>query len=186
MTLRTEIKVSADDYRTLPETGPRYQLVHGDLIRMSPAPSPLHQALVGKLFMKLCQHATEHQLGRVFVAPVDVFLSDFDVLQPDVLFLSRGSEDKVARDGIHGAPDLVVEVLSVSTRKLDLGVKKTLYARYGVVEAWYVDPDIEQVHVYDLEKDVEKPAAILARQDQLESTLLPGLTISLEKLFRVV
>src|SRR4051794_31302991 len=109
---RADVKYTADDYRTLPGTGPRHQLVDGELIRMTPAPSYRHQALQAELLMRLRAFVRAQGLGDVVGAPIDVYLSEHDVLQPDVLFVSTARKTIIATDGVHGAPELVVEVLS--------------------------------------------------------------------------
>lgn len=181
---RTDVKLTVADYRALPEGGPQHQLVDGDLIRMTPAPSFRHQELVGELFARLRTFAQQRGLGTVAVAPVDVYLSDVDVFQPDVLYVSRERRDRIAHDGVHGAPDLVVEVLSPSTRHLDLGTKRVTYSRHGVLELWVVDPQEETLTVHDLPK---LPAyRTLARGQTLASPVLPGFALDVEALFAAV
>jgi Uma2 family endonuclease len=181
---RTDVKVTADEYRAMPESGPRYQLVDGELLPMTPAPSFRHQDLVGELFVRLRTFVQQHGLGKVAVAPVDVYLSDVDVFQPDVLYVSRERYDRIAQDGVRGAPDLVVEVLSPSTRHLDLGTKRVTYARHGVLELWVVDPQEQTLTVYDLPKI---PAhRTLIRGQMLTSPLLPGFALDIDALFTAV
>ena len=181
--IRAEIRFTADDYRTLPETGPRYQLIDGDLVHMSPAPSDEHQSTVLTLASAMLQHVRDNPVGRVFVSPFDVYLGDHDVVQPDVLFVAQARVERIARDGVHGAPDLVVEVLSPSTRDLDLGAKKVLYARHGVIEYWVIDLDDQTLSIYRLDEDVTTPKLRLERDATLTSDVVPGFTLPLEELF---
>lgn len=181
MVTRADLKYTADDHRALPAAGPRFRLVDGELLRMTPAPPYRHQALVWELGTRLRVHARAGGLGIVVGAPIDVFLGDLDVFQPDLLFLSRDHLDRVAEDGVHGAPDLAVEVLSPSTRHLDLGAKRKTYARDGVVEHWVVDPEALAITVYDL-------GAVLAHRTLtgdalLASPLLPGFELQVSSLF---
>lgn len=180
---RADLRYTADDYRALPSGGPRYQLVDGELLRMTPAPSYRHQALVWELGTRLRSHVRALALGDVVGAPIDVYLSDVDVLQPDLLFLARDHLDRIADDGVHGPPDLVVEVLSPSTRNLDLGAKRKTYARHGVVEYWVLDPDARSVTVYDL--TAPPTHRVLDTDALLTSPLLPGLELHLSSLFAV-
>ncbi len=181
--IRAEIRFTADDYRTLPETGPRYQLIDGGLIHMSPAPSFDHQRIVLELATKLVPYVRENRLGEVAVSPIDVYLSEHDVIQPDILFVSEARAERSAPDGVHGAPDLIVEVLSPTTRDLDLGAKKVLYARHGVIEYWVIDLDDQTVSIYRLDEDVTNPKLCLARDATLTSDVVPEFTLPLEELF---
>ena len=99
---------------------------------------------------------------EVFVAPLDVFLSDINVYQPDVVFISNQRRSILTEHGLEGAPDLAVEVLSPGTARFDKGSKRKVYARTGVKELWLVDPDAKLIHVYQLVKDAETPAATYA------------------------
>lgn len=181
---RADLKYTADDYRGLLPGGPQYQLVDGELIRMTPAPSYRHQALVFELASRLRPFVRANGLGDVVGAPVDVYLSELDVFQPDLLFVSTARLDRIADDGVHGAPDLVVEVLSPSTRHLDLGVKRTTYARHGVIEYWVVDPAAQTITVYDLQA---VPAhRTLDAGVMLTSPLLPAFVLTVGELFASV
>ena len=113
-------KLTYEDYCAAP-ADERYELLDGDLI-MVPAPNLKHQHVLGNLHYHLRQFITEHGTGRLLLAPCDVFLSDTNVVQPDLLFVSRQREHLLS-DGekVRGAPDLVVEVLSPSTADKDRG-----------------------------------------------------------------
>ncbi|MCY3020704.1 MAG: Uma2 family endonuclease [Planctomycetota bacterium] len=180
--MRTDIKFTYEEYRALPETGPRYQLVDGDLL-MSPSPTSRHQAVLVRLLNALVNHAERSEAGRVFCAPLDVILSEEDVFQPDLLFISREHGSRIASEGIRGVPDLCVEVLSPSTRDLDLKTKRRQYARFGLPELWIVDPDANSLHVFRLQEDADNAAAVLTAKDTLTTPLLPGFTLKLDKLF---
>ena len=112
---RSDLKTTYDQYRDLPETGPRYQLIDGELI-MSPAPTSRHQTIILRIASAIFVFVEKNLLGQVFVSPIDVILSTLDVLQPDVIFISNARRKIIAREGIRGAPDLCVEVLSKKTR----------------------------------------------------------------------
>ena len=112
-----------------------------------------------------------------------MYLSAHDVLQPDLLFVSKGRLERVSHDGVHGAPDLVVEVLSPTTRHLELGAKKRLYAKHGVREYWVVDPQDETVTSYDLERAPDEPRTYGAGA-RFTSSLLVGFAFDVTELFR--
>ena len=86
-------------------------------------------------------------MGKIYVAPFDVVLSDTDVVQPDVIFVSNQRSDIITADNVRGAPDLVVEILSPATAERDRTLKLDLYAQHGVQEYWIVDPDPKTITV---------------------------------------
>lgn len=99
---------------------------------------------------RLMRHVQEHQLGAVFVAPFDVRFSPHLALQPDLLFVARERLAIVSDSGVLGAPDLVIEVISPSSRLFDSGVKASLHADHGVREYWIVDPESKSIAVHEL------------------------------------
>jgi Uma2 family endonuclease len=133
------IRLNYRDYCALPDNGQRHEILDGDL-KVSPSPKPLHQAVVGRLFERLAGHVRERELGDVFVAPLDIVLSENDVVQPDLLYISRAQASIITANNIQGAPDLVVEVLSEANPELDTRDKRQVYARCGVPFYWMVDP----------------------------------------------
>ena len=171
------------DYRAMSEGPPYYQLVEGELI-MAPSPSSFHQDIAANIHLLVANHVRKHRLGKVCIAPLDVFLSDANVFQPDVFFLSNASLPLFQADGIHGAPDLVVEIVSPSNGLLDKKRKRPVYARCGVKELWLVDPVLEQIHRYDFAIDQAKPVRVMDSDESFETPLLPGLVIDAADVFR--
>jgi Uma2 family endonuclease len=171
------------DYQSMPEGPPYYQLVEGELI-MAPSPGSLHQDIAGNIYFLLRRHVTKHRLGKVCIAPLDVFLSDTSVLQPDVFFLSIASLPLLQADGVHGAPDLVVEIVSPSNGPLEKRRKRPIYAQSGVKELWLIDPVLEQIHRYDFTVDAAKPVQLVDSEESFETPLLPGLVVSAVEVFR--
>lgn len=123
----------ADDLASAPDDGHRYELLDGSLL-VTPSPLPLHQRAVVRLTMLLGGACPEDL--EVFVAPFDVRLAENTVLQPDVLVVRRADLTEQRLDGI---PLLAVEVLSPSTRNIDLMLKHDRYARAGCAAYWVVD-----------------------------------------------
>lgn len=169
------------DYLNTPDDV-RYQLIEGALVR-EPAPTVPHQRVLLKLALLITPFVEDNRLGEVLLAPTDVYLSDTNVVQPDLLFVSAARAEIITERDIHGPPDLVVEVASPSTQRRDHGVKLDIYARYGVVEYWLVDPSAKAVETLRLEDSLFIVTGHLGPADTLTSPLLPGLTIPLEKLF---
>lgn len=177
-------KYTYQDYLLFPDDGNRHEIIGGEHY-VSPAPSRRHQKIVGNLYYRLRLYLEQNPLGEVFMSPFDVILSDWDVVQPDLLFLSRERSAISQERGIFGAPDLVVEVLSDSSRTMDETGKLELYETAGVREYWMADPDAGTVQVYQFRNGRLVPIAELsaAAGDRLETPLLPGLSIALQQIF---
>jgi Uma2 family endonuclease len=182
MVIRNAPPVTRYDYAAMPQGPPYFQVIEGELI-MSPAPGYFHQNIVLNLAVILRQYLAKNPLGEVAMAPLDVFLDDTNVVQPDLIFISKAHKSRITSQGIEGAPDLVVEVLSPSTALYDEGAKRKVYARAGVQELWLVNPDDKTVAVYRLAEDAECPARHAANA-VFKSPLLPGLKIKTAQIFK--
>lgn len=177
------IKYTVEDYLNVAESETeRYELLEGELV-MVPAPNWFHQSIAAALFEQLNQFVKERELGVVRFAPLDVEFSPHDVAQPDLIFLSRHKLDLVQEGRVRGAPDLVVEIFSPSTRQRDRTTKRTLYARHGVGEYWLVDPDAETVEVLSLGDEGFTRTRLYERADTLRSPLFSELEIPLDAVF---
>lgn len=169
------------DYDRLPDDGPRYELIDGELIEM-PGPNRFHQRLSIRLALLLFQFAEEHGLGEVLEAPFDVELTEYDTIQPDILFVSVARSRIVTEKRVVGAPDLVVEISSRSTADRDLGDKRELYRRHGVREYWFIDAEARSATVWTLTDDryVElRPDA----DGLIASTVLIGFAVDIGQVF---
>ena len=175
------IKFTVNDYMSTPE-GKRYQLLDGEMI-LAPSPNTRHQRVIRRLSRVLSDFAETNGVGEVFLAPYDVVLSNHDVAQPDILFVSNARSSIVTEANIQGAPDLVVEILSPGTAIYDRGYKQSLYSSHGVREYWLVDPDAETVEVLAEGAQALLLHATHRRGESLTSPLLAGLTIDLEQVF---
>jgi Uma2 family endonuclease len=179
--MNTALRFTYQDYLQLSEDR-RYEIVDGDLY-MVPAPIPYHQKVSRNLEFLLHQHVQVHGLGEVFDAPCDVVLSETDVVQPDLLFIVKDRLSIIKETNIQGAPDLVVEILSPASEKRDRGAKQKVYARAGVTESWIVDPTAKTIEVFTLSEAGYQRINLFKLSDTLSSPLLPGLSISLFKVF---
>ncbi|HEX6901501.1 MAG TPA: Uma2 family endonuclease [Thermoanaerobaculia bacterium] len=179
-------KLTYDDYVLIPDDGQRHEIIDGEHY-VSPAPFLPHQDLVTELVTWLRPFAKRNRLGRVLVAPTDVLLSKYDIVQPDVFFISREKESALTASGkrIEGAPDLAIEVLSESTRHLDEDVKLDLYDRAGVREYWIFNSAQRSVRVFRRKMDRLDLVAELSATagDILTTPLLSGLEIPLTEVF---
>lgn len=142
-------------------------------------PSERHQRALAALHGALQQHVASRRLGWVFKNPLDVVLTEHDVVRPDVLFVARAQRPGIGELAIHRCPDLVVEVTSPSTLHVD-GLKLGLYDRHGAQECWRVDPDARTVEVLARSEGRLRPARRLAVWEGLTTPLLAGLRIPLE------
>ena len=176
------VKFTYEDYLTTPEDE-RYELLDGDLI-MVPAPNIKHQRVQLELATQLSHFIKNRALGELLIAPCDVVLSDTNIVQPDLLFVSREREHLLS-DGekVRGAPDLVVEILSPSSADKDRGLKRELYGRYGVTEYWIVDPIAETVSIHRQRGGVLAVTDMFGRGQTLRSPLLAGLELRLDDVF---
>jgi len=180
--LNTKIKFTYRDYKSLPESETRrYELMEGELI-MVPSPNEYHQRVSGRLEFILRAFVEGKNLGRVYYAPLDVHLGE-DVVQPDILFISRERFSIITEEEIQGAPDLVIEILSPATAERDQTYKKTLYARHGVKEYWIVDPEEKTITVMTLGKAGFESSGTYKKSDVLKSSIFSGLTINLSEVF---
>jgi len=142
-----------DDYAALPENGKRYEIHDGELRELT-APSPVHQIVSGNLNEVLRAHVKGHRLGLLLYAPLDVVLNPgprATVLQPDLLYIDPVAREALKMAGMFGPPTLAVEILSPSTRAIDRGRKRGLYARYGVPYLWFVDPRARDIEALALD-----------------------------------
>ena len=177
-------KLTYEDYLLFPDDGKRHELMDGDHF-VTPSPSTRHQRVSRNLLVALTAFVRTHGLGEVFDAPYDVILSEENIIQPDLLFVSTAHGDIVREANIQGAPDLIVEILSDSTRKKDELTKRKLYERFGVQEYWIVDPDLESVKIFRREHNVLVRAAELTKEanDALTSAHFPNLRLPLTEIF---
>lgn len=176
MATQPQTDLSYEDLASFPEDNLRRELIGGELI-VTAAPIIRHQRAVMALAGRLHNYAREHG-GEVFPAPTDVFFSDLDVVEPDVLFVTQANLVKLETKFVRGAPDIVVEVSSPTTRRLELVRKRELYERFGVPEYWYVDLDADRIEIYRLDGDRYDVAILLSRGATLTSPQLPAFSVS--------
>lgn len=148
MAIQPKTRISATDYYQLAEYGQHelIQLIDGEVV-ISVPPIPKRQAIVGEiLFIFLTQ--AKKQGGKAFTAPIEVYLDEHNIYEPDVLYLTPNTSCLVEEKRLTGAPDLVVEVLSPSTAKFDRQEKYKAYEKHGVREYWIVDAVHEVLEVW--------------------------------------
>jgi Uma2 family endonuclease len=179
------IKLTYDDFLLFPDDGKRHELIDGEHY-VTPSPNTKHQRVSGNLFFLMRAWLEEHPIGQVFYAPFDVVFSRFDVVEPDLLYVSNERmKEIVTAQHVTGAPDIVVEIGSPGTRKRDETIKRRLYERSGVSEYWVLDPALDVVRVYRREGAAFTRPVELSTEagDVLTTPHLAGLELSLARLF---
>jgi len=184
MALEITTKLTYEDYLLIPEDGLRHEIIDGEHY-VSPGANTKHQIVSANLFLALGTFVRHHQLGRVFHPRYDVVLSDTDIVEPDVLFVSNARAHLITKTNLRGAPDLVIEVLSEAHRREDEILKKRRYELFGVLEYWIVDPELETVKIYRRSGEVFAPAAITGTEDggTITTPLLPGFSLDVHEVF---
>ena len=133
-------RTAFDVFQMLPE-GTLAEVIENQLF-MAPSPTPDHQDATGNLFIEISLFVRKNKLGRVFFAPLDLYLDEHsNVVQPDILFIANENPLIIDKRGLKGVPDLIIEVLSPGNKKYDSVKKKKLYEKFGVKEFWLVDPE---------------------------------------------
>ncbi len=176
----THRRMTAREYFEMPEGPPYFQLVNGELF-MSPSPILQHQWISVRLASRIDEYLRAHPIGEVYTAPSDVELDERNIFQPDIYFVSNERLDILNRQGAKGAPDLIIEILSPSTARLDREHKRAVYFRFGVRELWFINVRRLQVEIYLPESVEDESARILRSGDVLSTPLLPGLIIEVSE-----
>ncbi|MBI2836027.1 MAG: Uma2 family endonuclease [Acidobacteria bacterium] len=178
------VKFTYEDFVNFPNDGKRHEIIDGEHC-VTPSPNTKHQAVSITLAAMLWTYLKDHPIGSVFAAPFDVVFSDLDVVEPDLLYISRERGRILTDQHVRGAPDLVVEILSPGTRKTDVTVKRKLYERFGVHEYWIVDPELDAIEIHRRVNEAFPRVAELTAEagDVLTTPLLPGFAAPLADLF---
>lgn len=172
-----------DDYVKFPDDGQRYEIIDGELF-VTAAPIFGHQYTSGELYLILRKWADARGDGIVAYAPVDVVLAPDTIVQPDLIWISGARVTEILGDRVTGIPDLVIEILSPSTRSRDRGKKSEVYARFGGREYWLVDPRDESVEIRRRDGDRFVTYARGEGDTALTSSLSDELVVVPRKLFR--
>ncbi len=173
------------DYCAWPDDG-RWELIDGEAYAMVPAPLRQHQELLSDLHFEL-RKQLEGRPCHVYPAPFDVRFADAadertdTVVQPDISVFCR--EDRLDDKGAHGAPDLVVEILSPSTSSKDSIIKRALYERHAVAEYWIVDPETSELYQFVLRNGHYGEPTVLAKTDTIKAAALEDVQFELSILF---
>lgn len=177
------VRFLASDIWDAPDNGKKYEVIDGDLY-VSPAPDWQHQLELNRLNIAVSVWGQMHNLGYVVTAPTGVVLDYENGVEPDLLFISHARSHIIARRGVEGAPDLIVEVLSPSTEARDRGLKLRRYAAAGVDHYWIMDTDGPRIEERVLGEDGYRVVGTFGPGEIFRPMLFPGLEIPLADLTR--
>lgn len=159
-----------------------YELLDGEIVKKS-APSPQHQIVSGNLYIALRSFVQISKLGKVLYSPIDVFLDENSVPQPDLVYISAAKSHLITKDGIMGVPDLVIEIVSPGSLFRDRLQKLGLYAQFGVTEYWVVEPAYQSVEIYMLHDGMHQLFSSASQQGIVQSQVLGGFSVAVEHIF---
>jgi len=161
-----------------------YELINGEIVKRA-SPNTLHQATSGKLFFELESYNRKKKAGHIFTAPYDVYFDEETAgVQPDILFVSNERDFIIEKDnGIVGAPDLIIEIISKGSIDKDRVIKKKVYQRFAVKEYWIVDPNNTSIEVYVMQNDVYELGSFAAEEGKITSTVLSDLELEVSAIF---
>lgn len=178
-----EQPMTYDDYAALDDDN-RYELVDGQLELMSPAPAVSHQVISFQLQRRIADTCENEFL--ILYSPVDLILSPTEVRQPDLVLIHRSRLQMITKRGIEGAPDLVVEILSPSTRRRDKIGKLKVYAKYGIPEYWIVDPDSGTLEQYERFEGTYDLTDIYAGEERVRSNRIPCVSFTMGDIMQAI
>jgi Uma2 family endonuclease len=183
MAPETSTKMTYEDLLLLPEDGLRHEIIDGEHY-VNASPITKHQRVSYRLILAIGVYLDEHPVGILFHAPFDVVFSRYDVVEPDLIFISNERREILTTKNIQGSPDLLIEILSDSNRKYDEVTKRALYERTGVSEYWIVDPVADAVRIFRRNAAGRyERAAELFCGDILTSPFFPTLEIDVDRIF---
>ena len=184
MTIDTK-KLTYEAFLTLPETKQRYEVIDGEMIVMSPSPTPDHQRIALNLSLQLAPFIREHHLGELFIAPLDVLItrSPLQTRQPDLLFVSTSRRAIIGPQQIEGGPDLIIEILSPSNTRADMELKLQDYWQVGVQECWLVSPEARSIEVIQRGAEHFERSGLYGIGDMIVSGVLPNLHLRVEEIW---
>jgi Uma2 family endonuclease len=184
MLQETSARLTYEDLLQLPDDGLRHELIDG-VHYVTASPVTRHQRILRKLAVAIENWLADHPTGEMFFAPLDVVLSRYDVVVPDLIYVSAERSVGIEERGLFAAPDLAVEILSPSTRHRDETLKRRLYERVGVAEYWLIDPGSDVVAISRRVGEHLRPAVVLTtlNDDELATPLFPGFALRLRALF---
>ena len=185
MATNAQARLTAHDYLIMTPPDDFFHELIGGILYKNPSRTPEHQLVLQSIAHDLYDFVKVNGLGKVIISPMDVFLSDEDVLKPDLLFISK-ERKSIIGNWVYAAPDLVIEVLErvyPETAERDRGVKLERYAQFGVRECWMVDLFSSKIEVLGACDDDFAVLGVYGEGEVLESPLLAGLQVDISGVF---
>jgi Uma2 family endonuclease len=178
-------KLTYEDFLKLPETTRRFEVVDGELLYMSPSPTPQHQRVSRNLFRLLDGFVTGQAVGEVLYAPIDVLVQrePLRTRQPDLLYVSTERQSIIGSQHIEAGPDLVVEILSSGNARVEMEAKLEDYWSLDVQECWRVSPEGRTVEVLQHTTSGFARTGLYGVGDTLISSVLPDLRINVANIW---
>jgi Uma2 family endonuclease len=159
-----------------------YELIAGELVQRS-SPSPQHQLVSIKLSSLLHVFVSTSELGTILCAPIDVRLDEHNVLQPDIMFITKEREHFITSIGVMGSPNLVVEIISPTTARRDRKDKFMVYQTFGVAENWLIDPANHVVELFRIIDGAYSFVSVGTDVDVVQSEVVRGFSLAVETIF---
>jgi Uma2 family endonuclease len=186
MIAQAEKKITVNEFLEMDfEEGFIYELINGEIMKRT-SPNLDHQDASANLHFALMSHVRTNKLGYVFAAPMDVYLTELDLVVPDLIFISNENKEIMQEKRcVEGVPDLIIEILSKGTKGVDRKDKMTLYCKNGVKEYWIIDPKSEYVEIYVWEKGVYNLVVVAEDNDEFQSTVLEGFKMNVKDIFNL-
>ncbi len=174
-------RMDVESFIALPDDGVRRELIEGEVVEMAP-PTRVHQYVCQMLSFYLLGHVIERKLGMIYQSPIGMRASGISSVEPDIVFIPKGHADEFSTGRYLHQPELVIEILSPSTRDHDLLVKRLLYEKAGIQNYWIVDPEFETIEALSLVDGQYQPVA--QKSDQTFcAPPFPHLEIETRKIF---
>ncbi|MBF0518220.1 MAG: Uma2 family endonuclease [Nitrospirae bacterium] len=158
------------------------EIINGEEI-MGPSPFRRHQSIVMKITKKILFHLEKHDLGELYISPLDVIFEEgTNRLQPDLLFVKKDNHN-ILQDWIRGVPDMVCEIISQGSYEMDTEIKKAIYEKYRVPEYWIVMPELQTIEILTIEGGSYKPHSVAAFEGMVISKIIEGLQFNVRDIF---
>jgi Uma2 family endonuclease len=174
---------TVEEFLQLEESVTPCELINGK-VYMSPSPTPFHQSVSGNLY-DLLKSEAKKEGGTVFYSPIDLYIDERNVFQPDLVFISKSKRNIITGRGIEGVPDLIVEIISPSNVYMDRNTKKNRYLAMGVPEFWLLNPNKKTLQIYTPETGEEVPKLSILEKGEVTSAVLKNLKFDFNVLFEL-
>ena len=184
MTSTIEQKITIAEFLDMDfEEGYIYELINGEIMKRT-SPNRDHQEVSMALSTWINMFVITHKLGKLYAAPMDVYLTEFDLVVPDLLFINKDNPAVQKNQRcIEGVPDLIIEILSKGTQKVDRGKKMTQYRTHKVKEYWIIDPRNQSVEIYELLNGSFEMFSYAEDSGEIESKVLEGFKLEIGNIF---